>query len=352
MRRGLIGRILVADDNEENRDLLRRRLERDGHAVLLAKNGIEALEVACAQPLDLILLDLMMPRLSGFDVLTRLHAAERTVHVPVIMISALDEMDSVVRCIEAGAEDYLPKPWNPVILQARVNACLEKKQLRDRERLHLETLAEAHRKSEALLLNILPAPVVGRLQKGEGAIADRYDDATVLFADIVGFTGFSAGLAASAVVEVLNGVFTAFDHIAGELGIEKIKTVGDAYMAVAGVPEPCEDHAARAARLALKMLDVAGREGARMGRSLELRIGLHSGPVVAGIIGTHKFAYDVWGDAVNVASRMEAHGLPGEIQASYETYERLREGFAWVPRGEIEVKGRGPMLTYLLKGAA
>ena len=351
-RPALTGRILVADDNEENRDLLRRRLERDGHRVVAAKNGIEALEIACAQELDLILLDLMMPRLSGFDVLTRLHAAERTIRVPVIMISALDEMDSVARCIEAGAEDYLPKPWNPVILQARVNACLEKKQLRDRERLHLENLAEARRKSEALLLNILPAPVVRRLHQGETVIADRHEEATVLFADVVGFTQLSSGLPAHRVVEVLNGVFTAFDGIARELGIEKIKTVGDAYMAVAGVPEPCDDHAARAAHLALRMLEVADRVRSTLGHALKLRIGLHSGPVVAGIIGTHKFAYDVWGDAVNVASRMEAHGLPGEIQASSETHARLQDGFVWVPRGEIEIRGKGPMATYLLKGTS
>ena len=195
-------------------------------------------------PFDLVLLDLMMPRLSGYEVLTRLRAAERTAHVPVIMISALDEMDSIVRCIEAGAEDYLPKPWNPVILQARVNACIEKKQLRDRDRDRLVQIEEAHRKSESLLLNILPNQVVHRLHRGEAVIADRYDDVTILFSDVVGFTRFSAGLSAPRVVEALNGLFSAFDRIAHELGIEKIKTVGDAYMAVAGLPEPCPDHAA------------------------------------------------------------------------------------------------------------
>jgi adenylate cyclase len=286
----------------------------------------------------------MMPRLSGYEVLKRLRAAERTAHVPVIMISALDEMDSIVRCIEAGAEDYLPKPWNPVILQARVNACIEKKQLRDRDRQRLVQIEDAHRKSESLLLNILPNQVVRRLHRGEAVIADRYDDVTILFSDVVGFTTFSAALPAPKVVDALNGLFSAFDRIAHELGIEKIKTVGDAYMAVAGLPEPCEDHAVRAATMALRMLDAA-----EVGGGFKLRIGLHTGPVVAGIIGMHKFAYDVWGDAVNIASRMEAQGLPGEIQVSQETFSRLGDRFAWTARGELEVKGRGPMTTYLLR---
>jgi class 3 adenylate cyclase len=346
------GRILVADDNEANRDLLCRRLERGGHSVVVAENGIRALEIACAQEFDLILLDLMMPRLSGYEVLTRLRAAARTAHVPVIVISALDEMDSVVRCIEAGAEDYLPKPWNPVVLHARVNACIEKKQLRDRDRDHLVQLEQAHKKSESLLLNILPAPVVRRLHGGEAVIADRYDDVTILFSDVVGFTRFSAGLPAPRVVEVLNALFSEFDRIARELGIEKIKTVGDAYMAVAGLPEPCADHASRAASMALRMLHATERGAEGLAEGLQVRIGIHSGPVVAGIIGTHKFAYDVWGDAVNVASRMEAQGLPGEIQVSDETHSRLGDRFAWVPRGEIEVRGRGPMATYLLKAPA
>ncbi len=340
------GRILVADDNEANRDLLRRRLERLGHRIETAENGIRALETAFAHAFDLVLLDLMMPRLSGYEVLMRLRAAERTAHVPVIMISALDEMDSVVRCIEAGAEDFLPKPWNPVILQARVNACIEKKQLRDRERKHAEQLAEAHRKSESLLLNILPAPVVGRLHRGEAVIADRFDDVTILFSDVVGFTRFSTGLEPPRVVEALNALFTEFDRIARELGIEKIKTVGDAYMAVAGLPEPCADHALRTATMALRMV-----RAAEPVVGLQVRIGLHTGPVVAGIIGTHKFAYDVWGDAVNLASRMEAQGLPGEIQVSHETFARVRDHFVLEPRGDVDIKGKGPMPTYLLKRA-
>ena len=162
------------------------------------------------------------------------------------MISALDEIDSIVRCIEAGAEDYLPKPFEPGLLQARVNACLEKKQLRDRERDRLSCRSRSPQVEQSLLLNILPNEVVRRLHRGEAVIADRFDDVTILFSDLVGFTqASSAGLPAPRVVEALNGLFSAFDRLAHELGIEKIKTIGDAYMAVAGLPEPRADHAAR-----------------------------------------------------------------------------------------------------------
>ena len=346
------GRILIADDNEANRELLRRRLERDGHQIITVENGVRALAVACAQELDLILLDVMMPRLGGYEVLTRLRASERTARIPVIMISALTEMNSIVRCIEAGAEDYLSKPWSPVILKARVRACLEKKHLRDRDRSRAAAIEAAHRKAEALLLNILPQSVVRRLYAGEAAIADRCEDATVLFADIVGFTALSMHLPAARVVEMLNAVFSAFDKAAQDSGVEKIKTVGDAYMAVAGVLEQCDDHPARIARLALAIMRATEAVGHELGEPVALRVGIHTGPVVAGIIGTRKFAYDVWGDAVNVASRMEAQGVPGEIQASHATYSRLKQDFIWVPRGEIALKGRGPMPAYLLKGPA
>jgi DNA-binding response OmpR family regulator len=182
------GRILVVDDIATNRDLLSRRLAQDGHRVSTADGGREALAKLEAQDFDLVLLDLMMPDVNGFEVLGRLKASSRLRDIPVIMISALDEVDSVIRCIEAGAEDYLPKPFNPVLLRARINACLERKSLRDRERRHLARIEDEKERHENLLLNVLPKPVVGRLNSGETLIADRFDDVTVLFSDLVGFT--------------------------------------------------------------------------------------------------------------------------------------------------------------------
>ena len=180
-RHNLSSRILVVDDDAANRDLLSRRLGREGHRVAAAENGKTGLEMAGGGAFDLVLLDMMMPGLSGFEVLSQLKSNERTRDVPVIMISALDELDSAARCIEAGAEDYLPKPFNPVLLRARINASLEKKLLRDRERAIAEELRAEKDRSEALLLNILPSMIVQRLRQGERVIADRIAEATILF---------------------------------------------------------------------------------------------------------------------------------------------------------------------------
>jgi class 3 adenylate cyclase len=231
------------------------------------------------------------------------------------MISALDEIDSTVRCIEAGAEDYLPKPFNPVLLRARINACLEKKRLRDRERTITEELRAEKERSEALLLNILPRTIIERLRQGETIIADRVDDATILFADLVDFTSLAARSPPERTVELLGGLFAEFDALAARLGLEKIKTTGDGYMVAGGLPlpEPRPDHAAAVAEMALAMREAAATAAAGFGERLQLRIGVHSGALIAGVIGTHKFVYDVWGDTVNTAKRMESYGAPGRI---------------------------------------
>jgi len=266
-------------------------------------------------------------------------------------LSASDESERVAHCIEMGAADYLTKPFDPVLLQARIGACLEKKRLRDREQLHLRQIQDEQAKSERLLLNVLPLSIAERLKQGEQVIADDFAEATVLFADLVGFTSFSAGRAPAGLVEMLNEIFSAFDAAAQELGLEKIKTIGDAYMAVGGVPVPQPDHAERAARLALRMLAEIDQFNRRRGIILQVRVGLHTGPVVAGVIGRHKFIYDLWGDAVNTASRMESHSVPGRIQVSAAVRDRLRDRFRFEPRGPIEIKGRGPMETFFLLGA-
>ena len=183
-------RILVVDDNASNRDLLSRRLKRQGHTVLQAEDGTIALALVEREPLDLVLLDLMMPGISGYDVLTSLKSDARTWDIPVIMISALSELDSIVRCIEAGADDYLAKPFDPTLLRARVGSSLEKKHLRDREREMVEALRVEKERSEQLLLNILPKAIVARLNSGETLIADQLSNVTILFSDLVGFTKF------------------------------------------------------------------------------------------------------------------------------------------------------------------
>ena len=345
---GAASHILVVDDNASNRDLLSRRLARAGHRVTTAEDGASAIAVLTAENSDLVLLDLMMPGMSGFEVLCRLKSDESTQHIPVIMISALDELDSTVRCIEAGAEDYLPKPFNPVLLRARINASLEKKRLRDREQAILAELRAEKERSEALLLNILPRQIVERMRQGETVIADHVNAATILFSDIVDFTSLSAELPADATVALLGEVFSRFDALAARQGLEKIKTIGDGYMVAGGVPEARDDHAVAVAEMALAMLDAVETMGLAPAELLQLRIGLHTGPLIAGVLGTHKFVYDVWGDTVNTAKRMESYGQPGRIHISAATREALGEAFRCEPRGLIEIKGKGAMDTYFL----
>ena len=341
-------RILVVDDNASNRDVLERRLVREGHRVVCAANGTSALELIVRQEFDLILLDLIMPEMSGFEVLRRLKAAEHTRQIPVIVISALDELDSVVRCIEAGAEDYLTKPFNPILLSARIGASLEKKWLRDREKKFVADLEQEKARSETLLLNILPQSIINRMRNGEMVIADRVAEATILFCDLVGFTALSQELAADRIIDFLSKIFSAFDQLAAEFGVEKIKTIGDAYMVAAGIPEAQPDHAERIAAVAPRMLDAVAAIAEATHLTLAARIGIHTGPITAGVIGTHKFVYDVWGDTVNTASRMESQSLPGRIQVSAATRAALGDRFKLERRGIIEVKGKGMMETYFL----
>jgi adenylate cyclase len=344
----LSSRILVVDDTEANRELLSRRLGRNGHVVQTANGGKSALEAVTKSEFDLILLDLMMPDMNGLEVLTRLKDDLAVRHIPVIMISALDEIDSIVSCIEAGAEDYIPKPFDPVLLGARIEASLERKRLRDRERAFTNELKVEKGKTEALLLNILPESIVRRIRQGEIEIADRFPEATILFSDLVGFTNLASRYSPGQIVDILNRLFSAFDALAKRLKLEKIKTIGDAYMVAGGLPEENPDHALAVADMALGMIDAVRETGARFGETLEARIGLHSGEVVAGLIGQHRSIYDVWGDTVNTASRLESSGLPNRIQISEQTYQRIRGAFSCERRGPVEVKGKGMMLTYFL----
>jgi len=345
-------RILIVDDNAANRDVLARRLTREGHQVMTVTNGPAALEIVAAQQFDLILLDLIMPGMNGFEVLRRLKAAEHTRDVPVIVISALDELDSVVHCIEAGAEDYLSKPFNPILLRARISVCLEKKWLRDREKQFIASLEQEKRRSETLLLNILPQSIVNRMRDGETIIADHVAEATILFCDLVGFTTLSQSFSAEQTIDFLNKIFSTFDLLASEFGVEKIKTIGDSYMAAAGIPERQIDHASRIAALSLRMMQALRTIGESTGLPLQARIGIHTGPVVAGVIGTHKFVYDIWGDTVNTASRMESHSLPGRIQVSATTQAMLHGNFIFEPRGSMQIKGKGMMETFFLTNGA
>ncbi len=219
-----------------------------------------------------------------------------------------------------------------------------------RKEMHSK-LRKEQKKTESLLLNILPEPIAYRLKKTKGVlIADKFEEATIMFADIVNFTQISTTMPATKLVCLLNEIFSTFDKLTEKHGLEKIKTIGDAYMVAAGIPTPRLDHAEAIAEMALDMLSAIKALNVELGTKFDLRIGINSGPVVAGVIGTKKFIYDLWGNSVNTASRMESHGIPGRIQVSIYTYQLLEDIYDFEDRGPIEIKGQGEMRTYLLCG--
>ncbi|MFO1461783.1 MAG: adenylate/guanylate cyclase domain-containing protein [Verrucomicrobiota bacterium] len=328
-------RILVVDDTPANIQTLAAILKEQGYQLSVATNGRQALEVVARVRPDLILLDVMMPEMDGFEACRRLKETLVWRDIPVIFLTAKTETADLVKGFELGAVDYVGKPFNAHELLARVNT-------------HL-TIDRLRRENERLLLNILPLPIAERLKAGAELIADHFDEVSVLFADLVGFTELSSRRPAAEIVQILNELFSRFDQAADELGVEKIKTIGDAYMAVCGLPEPRADHADRMVRMALRMLSVVREFNAARGVDLSTRIGIHAGPVVAGVIGRNKFIYDLWGDTVNLASRMESHGTAGAVQMTQNVVEPLAGRYPFEARGVIDVKGRGAIETWLLR---
>jgi class 3 adenylate cyclase len=291
-------RLLIADDNKVNRLLLARNLQLLGHEVAVAENGRVALEMLRADPFDLLLLDIAMPEMDGFQVLEQLLADMKLRDVGVIVTSALEGLANVVRCIELGAEDYLTKPVNPVLLKARVGASLEKKRLRDQQK--------------ALVRRFATAEVAQDLAESGFALGGRHVQASVMFSDIRGFTALVASQPPEETIELLNTYYTLmFDAISGQGGVVN-QMVGDGLMAIFGAPLPLPGHGAAAVRAALEMVDLielfnaerlpAGKAPIRIG------IGIATGQVVAGYTGTQQRAtYTCVGDAVNLAARLEAH---------------------------------------------
>ncbi len=468
--------IVIVDDKPTNLGVLFDFLTDSGFKVLVAQDGESAIQkVEYAHP-DLILLDVMMPGIDGFETCRRLKANAATQDIPVIFMTALSDTVDKVKGFSLGAVDYVTKPVQQEEVLARVTTHLTLRNLQKRlqaqnlelkeaeekyrsifenategifqataegryitanpalarilgysspeilmkeitdigKQLYVEpmrrddlmtlmkredTLSDfesqvkcrdgteiwisenirsvrdangqlryyegsvteiterkqsevalrlARKRAELLLLNILPQPIAERLKRGQRTLAESFEDVTVLFADLVDFTKFSAQTSPTELVELLNVIFSKFDRLAEQHGIEKIKTIGDAYMVVAGLPTPRRDHAGAIAEMALDMQDAIAQLNLELKKSFRLRIGIHSGPVVAGVIGIRKFSYDLWGDTVNIASRMESQGLPGFIQVSSTTYELLRDRYVFEERSPIQVKGKGEMVTYLL----
>jgi adenylate cyclase len=350
--------VLVVDDSRTMRLALIRALNTLGfHNITEATNGRQALDLVLARSFDLMLLDMEMPEMNGMEVLVAIKTNRELAALPIIVISGADQIDHAVNCIEMGAEDYLPKPFSPTLLRARVTSSIEKKRLRDLDRLRLaqlqaekELLEIEKEKSERLLLNILPKAIAERLKLGERTIANGHPTVTVMFADLVGFTALSRRTPPGDLVGILNGIFTTFDLLVEKHSLEKIKTIGDSYMLAGGIPIYRYDHAQAVADVSMEMIAALDRLNAANGTELKMRIGINTGPIVAGVIGKRKFTYDLWGDTVNLASRMESSGMAGVIHVSESTYQALKDDFVLEERGLTHCKGIGEVTTYFLKG--
>ena len=351
------GKILIVDDKQANVRLLEAMLRGAGYdSVTATMDPLAVCALHRDNRYDLILLDLQMPVMDGFQVMEGLKEIEAGGYLPVLVITA--RPDHKLRALPAGAKDFVSKPFDLPEVLIRVYNMLEVRLLHlDTKTLYDRVVAE-QKLSERLLLNVLPHSIAERLKgrpevtaKGfTEVIADRFAEATVLFADIVEFAEFAQSVSAGVVVDVLNDIFTRFDRIADKHGLEKIKTIGDAHMVAARLPVPVTDHANRVANMALDMIEAIDRHNEHSGHALKVRIGIDTGAVVAGVIGKCKFLYDLWGDVVNTASRMESHGVPGRIQVTDTTRRRLSERFLFEERGTINVKGKGEMHTWFLNG--
>jgi class 3 adenylate cyclase len=334
------GRLLVVDDNEDNRDVLGRWLCRDGYVVEEAADGAQAVERARAAPPDMILLDIIMPRVNGIEALTQLKADPTLCHIPVVMISAFDEIETAVRCIELGAEDYLPKPCSSILLRARVAACLEKKRLRDQEVLLREEIERQRRRSDELLNGILPAEVIGELKEKGAVKPRRFEGVAVFFCDIVNFTPFCDRNTPERVVQYLQQLIETWEQLARVHQVEKIKTIGDALMAAAGLLRRTDEHPVLHAVRCGRAMIAATRE---LPTGWDLRVGIHWGPVIAGVIGRQAYLFDLWGDTVNTAARMESQGVPGSVVLSASAWAHVAGCCHGESLGVTPIKGKGPM---------
>jgi class 3 adenylate cyclase len=330
--------ILVVDDNEDNRYTLTRRLKRLGFNDLTeAVSGKQGLDHLARRPFDLVLLDVMMPEMNGYEVLEHLKADEEQRHIPVIMISALSELESVVRCIELGAEDYLPKPFNSVLLAARIHASLDRKRMHDREHEHLAEIERQRKRADELLHAMLPAPAVEELKAHDRIAPRRFDNVAVLFVDVIGFTSYCDQNPPELVVANLDQLAGTFEDITSAHGLEKIKTVGDAFLATCNLLDRNRDPVMASLRAAFALAEAAGKTPAEW----QVRSGIHIGSVVAGVVGSRKFSFDLWGDTVNFAARLSSLGNEPAVHLSATAWELVATRAKGIPLGEVELKGKG-----------
>lgn len=341
--------VLVVDDTPQNLSLMSDVLEND-YTVKLAPSGARALKIATTHPPDIVLLDIMMPEMDGYEVCRQLKANPLTKDIPVIFLTAVTEIDSEEIGLKLGAIDYLTKPVSPAIVLARIRNHLALKAAYDGMREKNRLIEIERERSRALLNNILPVEIANELSERGSVKPVRNESVSILFTDFSGFTQTSATMPADRMVAELNDIFAHFDDICDEMGIEKIKTIGDAFMAVAGLPKACDDHAQRCVRAGLAMAAYLEHRNSEAAFKWAIRIGIHSGPVVSGVVGKRKYTFDIWGDSVNVASRMESSGEVGRVNISAYTYDLIRADFTCEYRGKVDAKGKGQIDMYFVVG--
>jgi class 3 adenylate cyclase/CheY-like chemotaxis protein len=344
--------ILIVDDTPANLRILSQVLEGRGYRVRIANSGKRALDAISSSPPDLILLDIMMPEMSGYEVCKQLKSQADTREIPVIFISALDSTEDKINAFTSGGVDYVTKPFHFEEVLARVQTHLSIRILQrglelknNQMRRYAADLQIEKEKTDRLLLNILPSSVAHDLKETGQTTPQVYPEVTVFFSDIVGFTKIASSLEPGRLIELLNEMFTAFDHIMESHTCERIKTSGDAYLAVCGMPLPNPDHAENIVR--------AAQESMRFLKSSNLpwqvRIGVHSGPVVGGVVGVQKYIYDVFGDTINTAARMETNSEPMRINISEATYQRIKGQFKVSNREITQVRGKGNLQMYFVE---
>ncbi len=345
-------KILIVEDAEGFRGLLKQLVSMLGHIPLEAESGATALQIMEGDIPDLVLLDIQMPGMSGHEVLARMKANARLRHLPVLVISGVQEMDSVVSCIEGGADDYLTKPFDlyhsvSVLLEARILSCLEKKQLRDQEVEYRRQIEAEKRRADELLRALFPAPVVDELKESGRVQPRRHEHVAVLFCDIVNFTLYCDSRSPEEVVMHLQQMVELLEAISADYGLEKLKTLGDAFMATCGLLDGNENPVQQCVRAGLAMAGGVPMLSA----GWQVRVGVHVGPVVAGVLGKEKYLYDIWGDTVNTAARVMQIGTPGEVNVSREVWQAADGTLAGEFLREFPAKGKGEMEIFRVESA-
>ncbi len=319
-------RVLIVDDELLNLKILSAILS-DDYAVSVAPNGAQALSVAKQLIQDLVLLDVMMPEMDGYEVCRRLKNDPATREIPVIFLTSKTDVEDESEGFLVGAVDYIAKPYTPVLVKARVNTQIE--------------LVKQHRITERLLANTLPNKIIQELKATGEARPESFENVSLLVADMVVFTKASSQLSAEFLIGELSDIYTVFDEIIVENDCERIKTIGDAYFAVSGIPEPNSEHAVNMVNSGLAFIQYLHTRNESHEQQWEIRVGIHTGDVVGGIVGTKKYLYDVFGDAVNMASRIEGATKPMQVGISSITYNLIKDKLNCTPQGLVQLKGKG-----------